>query len=208
MIDPKPNPHADPSTTKEYFAGLNRVMEHLPFAVIDEISEALFSAYAEDRTTFLLGNGGSAALASHFACDLAKGTAWNGNRRFRALSLTDSLPTITAWANDSSYEDVFAEQLLNLVRAGDVVFAISGSGNSPNVLKALKVARESGAFVIGITGFRGGKMKALCDLCLVVPSDHMQYIEDAHLSIAHSIFTSVRQKIMNSRAVSALAGVL
>jgi len=203
----KLNPNAGPATTEEYFAGLNRVLAQLPFEVIDEISEALFSAYSEDRTTFILGNGGSAALASHFACDLAKGTASNGRKRFRAMALTDSAPLMTAWANDSSYEDVFAEQLQNFVRESDVVFAISGSGNSPNVLKALKVAREAGAFVIGITGFCGGKMKALCDLCLVVPSDHMQYIEDTHLAIAHSIFTSVRRKIMESRALAALAGV-
>lgn len=206
LTDSKTKP--SPATTGEYFAGLNRVLANLPFAVIDEISDILFSGYLDDRTTFLLGNGGSAALASHFACDLAKGTASNGNRRFRALALTDSAPMLTAWANDSSYEDVFAEQLRNFVREGDIVFAISGSGNSPNVLQALKVAREAGAYVIGITGFCGGRMKALCDLCLVVPSDHMQYIEDAHLSIAHAIFTSVRQKIMNSRAIPALAGVL
>ncbi len=208
MSDAKPNPHASPATTEEYFTGLKQVLARLPYAVIDEISDALFSAYTEDRTTFLLGNGGSAALASHFACDLAKGTSSNGHKRFRALALTDSSPMMTAWANDSGYEDIFAEQLLNWVREGDLVFAISGSGDSPNVLKALKVARESEAYVIGITGFQGGKMKALCNLCLVVPSDHMQYIEDAHLSIAHSIFTSVRQRIVHSRAASALAGVL
>jgi D-sedoheptulose 7-phosphate isomerase len=196
------------ATTEEYFAGLSRVLSQLPFEVIDEISEALFSAYSEDRTTFVLGNGGSAALASHFACDLAKGTISNATKRFRAIALTDNAPLMTAWANDSSYEDVFAEQLQNLVRENDVVFAISGSGSSPNVLKALKAARDAGALAIGITGFRGGKMKSLCDLCLVVPSDHMQYIEDAHLAIAHSIFTAVRRKITESRALAALAGVL
>jgi D-sedoheptulose 7-phosphate isomerase len=202
------NSSLSPLTTEEYFAGLNRVLAHLPFAVIDEISEALFTAYAEDRTTFLLGNGGSAALASHFACDLGKGTIAEGQKRFRALALTDSSPTMTAWSNDAGYENVFAEQLLNFVRPSDVVFAISGSGDSSNVLNALKAARDADTYVIGLTGFRGGKMKALCNLCLVVPSDHMQYIEDAHLSIAHAIFTSVRQKIAHSRAASALAGVL
>jgi D-sedoheptulose 7-phosphate isomerase len=204
----KPNPNAGPATTAEYFAGLNRVLSQMPFEVIDEISDALFSAYSDDRTTIIFGNGGSAALASHFACDLAKGTISNGAKRFRAIALTDNAPLLTAWANDSSYEDVFAEQLQNFVRENDVVVAISGSGNSPNVLKALKAARDAGAIAIGITGSRGGKMKSLCDLCLVVPSDHMQYIEDAHLAIAHSIFTSVRRKIMESRALAALAGVL
>jgi D-sedoheptulose 7-phosphate isomerase len=208
LSDPKINSSQFPATTEEYFAGLSRVLARLPFAVIDEISDALFTAYVEERTTFLFGNGGSAALASHFACDLAKGTIAEGQKRFRALALTDNAPTMTAWANDSSYENVFAEQLLNFVREGDVVFAISGSGDSPNVLKALKAARDADAYVIGITGFRGGKMKALCNLCLVVPSDHMQYIEDAHLAVAHSIFTSVRHKIAHSRAASALAGVL
>jgi D-sedoheptulose 7-phosphate isomerase len=144
----------------------------------------------------LFGNGGSASLASHFACDLGKGTAYcNGGKRFRVLALTDNIPAMTAWANDSSYEDVFSEQLRNFVQPQDIAFAISGSGNSGNVLRALQVAREAAATTIGISGFQGGKMKSLCDICLVVPSDDMQVIEDLHLAMAHSIFRIVSSRM-------------
>src|ERR1700688_4167550 len=134
------------SGAKQYFKELQRVIVSLPKDGIDQIADKLVEAYDAARTVFLCGNGGSAALASHFACDLGKGTAYcNGGKRFRVLALTDNLPTLTAWANDSSYEDVFSEQLRNFVQPHDVVFAISGSGNSKNILNALQAAREAGA---------------------------------------------------------------
>ena len=177
---------------RQYFEELQRVLVSLPKDGIDQIADMLVGAYIADRMVYLCGNGGSAALASHFACDLGKGTAnCNGGKRFRALALTDNLPTLTAWANDSSYDDVFSEQLRNFVQPHDVAFAISGSGNSKNVLNALQVAREAGAVTVGISGFEGGAMKALCDLCVIVPSNNMQIIEDLHLAIAHSIFRIV-----------------
>jgi D-sedoheptulose 7-phosphate isomerase len=182
----------DPSS---YFDDVARVITNMPFTVIDRIVEALMEAYESNRRIYLFGNGGSAALASHFACDLGKGAANGSGKRFQALALTDNIPMMTAWANDANYEDVFAEQLANFVNRGDIVLAISGSGKSPNVLKALKVAREADAFTIGLTGFRGGLMKDLCDLCLIVPSDNMQIIEDLHLSVTHAVFTALRAKI-------------
>jgi D-sedoheptulose 7-phosphate isomerase len=111
------------------------------------------------------------------------------------LALTDNVPLMTAWANDSRYEDIFAEQLANFVREDDVAFAISGSGNSRNVLNALKFAREMRATTVGLAGNGGGKMKELCDICMVVPSDNMQIIEDLHLCIAHALFSAVRRKL-------------
>jgi D-sedoheptulose 7-phosphate isomerase len=181
---------------KQYFEELQRVMVGLPNEGIDQIADTLMRAYDAGRTVYLCGNGGSAALASHFACDLGKGTAYcNGGKRLRALSLTDNLPTLTAWANDSSYEDVFSEQLRNFVQPGDVAVAISGSGNSKNVLNALQVAREAGATTVGISGFQGGEMKSLCDICVIVPSNNMQIIEDLHLAMAHSIFRIVYGRI-------------
>src|ERR1700690_1788316 len=163
---------------KEYFDELQRTMARLPKEGINQIADTLVRANESGRMVYLFGNGGSASLASHFACDLGKGTAYcNGGKRFRVLALTDNLPTLTAWANDSSYEDVFSEQLRNFVEARDVVFAISGSGNSKNVLNALQLARSAGATTIGITGFQGGAMKALCEICVVIPSDNMQIIE-------------------------------
>jgi D-sedoheptulose 7-phosphate isomerase len=195
---------------QEYFSDLARVVENISTELVDRISDTIFEAYLEDRTVFLFGNGGSASLASHFACDLGKGTALPGGsqRRLRVIALTDNIPVMTAWANDASYEDIFAEQLRNFVRARDISIAISASGNSPNVLRALQVSRQAGAFNIGLTGFRGGKLKSLCDLCLIVPSENMQLIEDLHLSIAHSIFTTVRYQMTGvpSCAVASMTG--
>lgn len=184
--------------SKTYFMGVGAVLRRLPFALIDDVTDALWKAYLEDRTVYVFGNGGSAALASHCACDLGKGTTLVGNRRFRVLALTDNVPLMTAWANDAHYDDIFAEQLAPFIAKGDIALAISGSGNSPNVLKALQVAREAGAFTIGLTGFQGGKMKALCDLCVVVPSDNMQVIEDLHVSVNHSLFVSLRSRMCES----------
>lgn len=122
------------------------------------------------------------------------------------MALTDNVPVMTAWANDSHYEDIFAEQLANFVRSGDVAFAISASGNSPNVLKALKVAKQAGSVTAGLTGFSGGRMLALCDACVVVRSDNMQIIEDVHVSVAHSIFTCIRDHISQHPPVYASVG--
>lgn len=159
------------------------------------MSRVLVRAYERRKTVFLFGNGGSAALASHFACDLSKGTVNGSSVRYRALALTDNVPVMTAWANDASYEDIFAEQLATFASPGDVAFAISGSGNSPNVIKALNMAKQSGMVTAGITGFSGGRMAGLCTACIVVPCDNMQIIEDLHVCIAHSLFTCVRETI-------------
>lgn len=181
---------------KQYFDELQGVVASLPHDSINQIAETLLKAYESERSLYLFGNGGSASLASHFACDLGKGTAYcNGGKRFRVLALTDNLPTLTAWANDSGYEDIFSEQLKNFVQPLDVVFAISASGNSKNVLNALQVGREAGARTVGISGFDGGKMKLICDICVVVPSNNMQFIEDLHLAMAHSIYRIVHSRI-------------
>ena len=180
---------------QSYFTCLSQTVAHLPFETIDRVSELLLDAYRNSRTIYVFGNGGSAALASHFACDLGKGTINSSKKRFRVLALTDNVPLMTAWANDSKYEDIFAEQLANFVREDDIAFAISGSGNSQNVLNALKLARHARATTIGLAGYNGGRMKELCDVCMMVPCDNMQIIEDLHLSIAHAIFRAVRQKL-------------
>jgi len=188
------------SDSHAYFKNYARVVAELPYAEIEGVADELHRAYQDGRNVFLFGNGGSAALASHFACDLGKGTAVPGQlpKRFRVLSLTDNAALITAWANDTSYDQVFAEQLRNFVQPADIAFGISGSGCSPNVLLALKAARESGAINIGLTGFQGGKMHAFCDRCIVIPSDNMQIIEDLQLGIAHALFTVLRHRITNA----------
>jgi len=197
------NNSAEILNAKQYFDELQRVVANLPHDSINQIAEVLVQANESGRMVYLFGNGGSASLASHFACDLGKGTAYcNGGKRFRVLALTDSIPIMTAWANDSGYDDIFAEQLRNFVQPQDIAFAISGSGNSKNVLNALRVARAARATTIGVSGFEGGEMKSLCYICIVVPSDNMQIIEDLHLSMAHSVFRIVSSR-MAGRAMSA-----
>jgi D-sedoheptulose 7-phosphate isomerase len=185
------------SDAQSYFSLLSRTASSLSANRIDKIAELLFGAYENNQTVFVFGNGGSASLASHFACDLGKGTSPVGSsrKRFRVMALTDNIPTMTAWANDYDYEDIFAEQLKNFIRPRDIAFAISCSGNSPNVLKALRAARAEGAVTIGLGGFEGGQMRSLCDACVIVPSQNMQIIEDLHLSVAHCVFTTVLHNI-------------
>ena len=190
-------------SAKQYFDDLQRVVARVSREGLDQIADTLMEAYESGRTVFTFGNGGSAALASHLACDLGKGTAYcNGGKRFRALALTDNLSVLTAWANDSGYEDVFSEQLRTFIQPQDVAFAISASGNSKNVLNALRVAREASARTVGISGFEGGQMKSLCDICVVVPSSNMQIIEDLHLAMGHSIFRVVHSR-MSRRTLTA-----
>jgi len=190
-------------SAKQYFDDLQRVVARVSREGLDQIASTLMEAYEAGRTVFTFGNGGSAALASHLACDLGKGTAYcNGGKRFRVLALTDNLSVLTAWANDSGYEDVFSEQLRTFIQPQDVAFAISASGNSKNVLNALRVARDVRAKTVGISGFEGGEMKPLCDICVVVPSSNMQIIEDLHLAMSHSIFRIVHSR-MSRRALTA-----
>lgn len=180
---------------KAYLGKLQTVLQTLPPESVAEATEVLVNAFLGDKAIFVVGNGGSAATASHFVCDLAKGTINESGKRCRAVSLTDNMPLLTAWANDVSYDDVFSGYLENLAGPGDVVVAFSGSGNSPNVLKALRVARQRRATTIGVTGFEGGRMKELSDHCIVVPSDSMQHIEDAHMIIAHAMFLGVCARV-------------
>jgi D-sedoheptulose 7-phosphate isomerase len=191
-----------------YLEELSATIHLLPLPAIDRLVGMFLQVYHSGRTIFFFGNGGSASLASHMTCDLGKGTAPAAGKRLRAVALTDNVALITAWANDTRYDRIFVEQLENLLAAGDVAFAISASGNSPNILAALSFARQAGAVTAGMTGFQGGQMKSLCDLCVVVPSDNMQIIEDLHLSIAHSVFRVLRHEIQamdHSRATIALA---
>jgi D-sedoheptulose 7-phosphate isomerase len=184
-----------------YLDTLKGILNRLPLAETQRAVDCLFRAYQADQTVFTFGNGGSAALASHLAVDLGKGThipgpaALAGVKRLKAHSVVDNMPMLTAWANDTAYADVFSGQMENFIQPGDIAFGISGSGNSPNVLRALELARRVGATTIGLTGCGGGKMKALLDCPIVVPSDHMQQVEDAHVILAHLIFLGLKEKI-------------
>jgi D-sedoheptulose 7-phosphate isomerase len=139
-----------------------------------------------------MGNGGSAATASHFALDLAKNTILPQAPRLKAISLTDHVPLITAWSNDTAYDHIFAEQLANLIEPGDVVIGISASGNSLNVINALRLARQSRAFTIGILGATGGKIKGMVDAYILAPGQNIEQEEDAHMILTHVITRHMR----------------
>jgi D-sedoheptulose 7-phosphate isomerase len=185
---------------KEYFASLQEVLARLDFSIVDRMTDAIWKNYEKGRALYVFGNGGSAALASHFACDIGKGTVAAGRKRLRTVALTDNVPLMTALANDSSYQDIFSKQLAGLAEKGDTALAISGSGNSANVVQGLEEARKLGLYTLVLTGFAGGRVKALADLCLVVPSDNMQHIEDAHLCATHAIFRAIRHRMMQANA--------
>ena len=167
-------------------------------AALERIVPILLRARTEDRTIFFFGNGGSASTASHFVTDIAKvagGTEARGKgKRFRCLSLNDNTPGLTAWANDVGYAEVFSGPLKALAEKGDVAVAISGSGNSPNVLEGVKTARAMGLATIGLTGMGGGKLKDMVDVALVVPSNSMQHTEDTHLITLHLLTAYLRDE--------------
>jgi D-sedoheptulose 7-phosphate isomerase len=197
-------PHA-PSRyyLERYCLELAAVTVALPFGEIARMADTLLDCHRCGGTIFALGNGGSAATASHFACDLAKGARADGLPPFRVVPLTDNVPLITAWANDTNYAQVFAEQLAALVRPDDVVVAISASGNSPNVLAAARVARAAGALVVALSGRCGGKLRALADLTIRVPSDTIEQVEDAHIAIAHGLCVTLRTTLRAQTAARA-----
>jgi D-sedoheptulose 7-phosphate isomerase len=189
----------------DYLARTATLARALPLPIIQTIVKSIVCAWERDRFVFVMGNGGSAATASHLANDLGKGGITGFRRRFKVLALADNVPLLTAWANDTSYANVFAEQLSNFCGAGDVAIGISGSGNSPNVLAAMQLARERRAVTIGLTGFDGGELRALVDHCLVVPSNDMQHVEDMHMVVAHLIYSAIRdQYVEASHARSAI----
>jgi D-sedoheptulose 7-phosphate isomerase len=154
----------------------------------------LLKARAEERAIFFFGNGGSASTASHFVADIGKATIRGDGRRFRCLALVDNVESLTAWANDADYSKVFSEQLKGLAHAGDVAVGISGSGNSPNVLEGVRVARALGLSTVGLTGMGGGKLRELVDVPVVVPSNSMQHIEDVHLLVCHLLTAYLRDE--------------
>jgi D-sedoheptulose 7-phosphate isomerase len=166
-------------------------------AVIEKIGKKLLEAREAGNTIYIMGNGGSASTASHMACDLLKSCIDSGKNRFRAISLTDNTAVFSAWANDTSYDHVFAEQLKNFLTEKDVVIGISGSGNSKNIINAVEFANKLGAYTIGLTGMGGGKLAKIAKLSLIVPNDNMWRVEDIHLLLNHllvSVFLGDKYK--------------
>ncbi len=177
---------------RQYLAEVGDTLTRLPIESITRVVSLLDEARQKGKSVFIFGNGGSAATASHFASDLAKGAINPGKPRIKAIAFTDNVPLLSAWANDSSYDDIFAEQLENFLEAGDIAIAISGSGNSVNVLNGIRKAKAGGATTIGLIGFSGGKLAELVDIPVVVPSQSMEQVEDIHLMLEHIITTCLR----------------
>ena len=172
---------------RNYLEDLRAALDALDLEQVQAARQLIGAARDQGRQVFLCGNGGSAATASHMANDLGKGASYGRDSRFRVIALTDNVSWMTALANDINYEAIFAEQLRNLGQAGDVLVAISGSGNSQNVLNAVEIAREKGMKTIGWTGFDGGKLAALADLAIVAGSHHMGRVEDVHTILMHLV---------------------
>lgn len=191
------------ASSSEY---LQRVCTLLPglASAADALVDVLAGAFDRGRTVFLAGNGGSAAAASHFAQDLAKGTLVDirARRRFRVIALTDSIGYITALANDDGYEFVFEHQMRAFAEAKDVLVAISGSGNSPSIVNAVKLAKSVGMTVVGVTGFSGGKLRSMCDVAVHVPVDDMGMCEAIHGILFHNAMARLREYV--TRANTAL----
>ena len=178
---------------RQYYKELKEMLEDLSLTQIRDILYILENAYTIGKRIFIMGNGGSAATASHFALDLAKNTITPGAPRVKAISLTDHVPLITAWSNDTAYENIFAEQLAVMIEPGDVVIGISASGNSQNVINALLLAKETRAFTIGLLGGSGGRMKDLVDAYVLTPGKNIEQEEDGHMILAHIITRHMRQ---------------
>ena len=180
--------------TKSFFVEQSKCIEKLSKQEnqIEKIISLLIKKRNTGKRIFTIGNGGSASTASHFVSDLLKTSITKKNKRFKAISFVDNLPVILAWANDTSYENIFVEQLKNHISKGDVVIAFSGSGKSENIIKALKFAKKNGAICIGFTGMKGGYFPKLCNICFSVPSNDMLIIESTHVIVCHCIVNTIR----------------
>ena len=185
-----------------YVEGIKQTLDALPWHKVEQVVDLLETVRRTGRTVFVFGNGGSAATATHMACDLSKNTAMPGQERLRVLSLNDNMALFSALGNDCGYENVFAEQLATLVGAGDVVIAISASGNSPNVLNAVDLACRQGAHTVGFSGYAGGKLAGKVDIAIVAENHCIEQIEDIHMILEHMITSAVRQRVRDMALVA------
>jgi D-sedoheptulose 7-phosphate isomerase len=194
------------STIQRYWREMACVTRGMPFDAIARAADLLLDCQRRGGTVFAVGNGGSASTASHFACDLAKNTRVEGLPFFRVVPLTDNMALMTAWANDTSYKQVYAEQLKALLRPGDVLVVISASGNSPNVLRAAETARKAGACIVALTGRSGGRLAPMATVAVRVPADPIEQVEDAHVIVAHSLCVAIRDRLRQQSAGVAADG--
>jgi D-sedoheptulose 7-phosphate isomerase len=180
---------------EDHVAEVRSVLGEIPIASVELVVGAILRAHEGGHQIYIVGNGGSASTATHFACDLSKATIVDG-QRLRATSLTDNVALLTAWANDTAFEHVFSEQLASLLRPGDVLIAISASGNSPNIVNAVRTARDKRAATVGLVGFDGGAVAGMVDVLVHVPSRSYGVVEDCHLVLEHAITASTRSALL------------
>jgi D-sedoheptulose 7-phosphate isomerase len=188
---------------KNYLNELQNTISSLNSAEIDNFLDVLMNAYNNGSTIFIFGNGGSAATASHFATDLNKGISYGLEKRFRVMALTDNFSTVSAYSNDTSYDDVFVEQMKNFIKPGDLVIGISGSGNSKNVIKAIEYANSHGNPTVGITGYDGGKLRQIANHSVNANIKDMQISEDIHMILGHLTMKVLNGIIRNEQNPSA-----
>lgn len=180
---------------QNYLSILQQTLDQLPRQMITDVIDVLHEARIRGRNIFIMGNGGSASTASHFVCDLAKNTRAEGMPHFKVIGLTDNAAILSAYANDEGYENIFAQQLANLIQRGDVVIGISTSGNSLNVINAMELAHKHDAITIGFTGFDGGRLGQLVRFNVHVKSDIIEHVEDIHLIIEHMIVRTIKERV-------------
>jgi D-sedoheptulose 7-phosphate isomerase len=184
--------------TQAYINDLKQTIDKLPLDAVEQVIETLHEARLKGRRIFVMGNGGSASTASHFACDLGKNTRMAGVPNFKVIGLADNMAIFSALANDEGYGNVFSQQLASLVEADDIVIGISASGKSPNVLNAIEVARQAGATTVGFSGFDGGQLSGMVDISVHVPSFCIEHVEDIHLMLEHMISKALKERVKTS----------
>jgi D-sedoheptulose 7-phosphate isomerase len=172
---------------KSYLSQEKDILDKLSITDINDVINVFLTARDEKRHIFIMGNGGSAATASHFVCDFNKGASYGYDKRFKFICLNDNYPALLAYANDVSYEDVFVEHLKNFFVPNDVVVGISGRGNSKNVIKAIEYANDNGGITVGLSGYNGGRLKQIAKHNIHVPIEDMQIVEDLHMTMDHLI---------------------
>lgn len=178
---------------RNYLEELEEALDRMRLEPVEKLIHILHDARLDARQVFIMGNGGSASTASHFACDLAKSTRQKGWTHFRVIGLTDNMASFSAYANDDGYDNVFVHQLDALLQPNDIVIGISTSGNSPNVLNAIRLANERQALTVGFTGFDGGELGTLAQINVHVPSNMIEQVEDVHVILEHMICSSLRE---------------
>jgi phosphoheptose isomerase len=185
----------------DYLEDLAHVLAQVPGAALGRAIQMLLDARASGHRVYVMGNGGSSSTASHFVCDLVKTAHISGFEPLRVFSLTDNTPMLTAWSNDSAYEDCFSRQIEALVEADDVVIAISASGNSRNILEGLRAASARGAHTIALLGFDGGAAVTMADVPIHIPCHHYGLVEDTHSAIGHAITAALQRALRDEAAV-------